>query len=218
MVEPSAETARSRVQWPPPSGKPTIFSGGPELTMSPDLYGIAIHLAGRRDIDEFRLGTGRIEGYAVGPVETCGEHADIGGASPRRRRACTSTRPAPLSARNTSPLGAVRMTRGSLRFLVMTSTAKPNGALGSTPCGRADLAAAALDDGGVALGGGKSAGVMRNRRPGVSMRQSANAAGPVKVRTKSPRARPTAAYRRRRRQTRDQPPTHTTLRVDVPLP
>ena len=45
----------------------------------------------------------------------------------------TRMRPAPVSATNTSPFGATRMTRGSASPCAKSSTAKPGGAFGACP-------------------------------------------------------------------------------------
>jgi hypothetical protein len=83
----------------------------------------------------------------------------------------TVTRPATLSATKTSPFGATRTTRGSLRPEANKLTAKPSSAFGQAPSGRAtthDGLAAERD----APGAGRSASVSLRRTPGASLRQS----------------------------------------------
>ncbi len=79
-----------------------------------------------------------------------------------------------------SPFGATRMTRGLLRPLAKRSTVKPGGAFGmSTPVRAARCDLYAVDF--VAKGAGRSAGVIRRRTPGASVRQSPNASAPVRT-------------------------------------
>src|ERR1700722_17911597 len=79
-----------------------------------------------------------------------------------------------------SPFGAVRMTRGVLSPVANCSTVKPGGAFGTSASVQAswcDMFAVER----VAYGAGKSAGVIRRRTPGASVRQSPNAAAPVRT-------------------------------------
>ena len=83
----------------------------------------------------------------------------------------TSTRPAPLSARKMSPLGATRRVRGCLNPPANTCTAKPSGTFGSAPCGAFTTFTVRPTDfsASVPVGGaGKSEGLMWRRTPGAS--------------------------------------------------
>src|ERR1700712_485552 len=59
------------------------------------------------------------------------------GRAPDAAAGQTKIRPPPVSARKTSPFGAVRSVRGALSPLAHWVTAKPGGAFGSVPAGRA---------------------------------------------------------------------------------
>ena len=91
----------------------------------------------------------------------------------------TLMRPDRLSATNTSPFGATRIARGPARPLAKIWTAKPGGALRWAPSGRrmtrTTLSADALE-----LGGGMSPARMCLHTPGASVRQSPNAALPLR--------------------------------------
>ena len=96
----------------------------------------ARHRAGARDIDPTRVGAGREKCDSKTPCRRSAKTSDCAGAEfiPSARK--TRTRAEPLSATKTSPLGAVRITRGVLSPLAKRSTTKPGGALGSVAGGR----------------------------------------------------------------------------------
>src|SRR6185295_12069673 len=100
------------------------------------------------------------------------------GPASRSAPRTTLTRPAADSTTNTSPLGAVRIMRGSLTLVVSRSTTKPSGTRGSAPGGRRTILASLSAD-GVAYGAGRSSGVSLRRTPGPSVVQSPIAARPV---------------------------------------
>src|SRR4051812_30276445 len=102
------------------------------------------------------------------------------GPASRSAPRTTLTRPAADSTTNTSPLGAVRIMRGSLTLVVSRSTTKPSGTRGSAPAGRRTIAAPLSAD-GVAYGAGRSSGVSLRRTPGASVVQSPIAARPVRT-------------------------------------
>jgi len=81
------------------------------------------------------------------------------------------TRPAPLSARKTSPFGAVRSTRGMSRPEASNSTRNPAGTRGSADPERATTDGLSEAD-RVARGGGRSSGEIRRAIPGASVLQS----------------------------------------------
>src|SRR6185437_12580204 len=89
--------------------------------------------------------------------------------------------PARLSATKTSPSGATRMTRGTSRRSANSDTVNPGGTASAAPAGcrttRGVSRAVA-----VANGAGRSASVILRRTPGASVRQSPNAAAPVRTR------------------------------------
>src|ERR1700680_830668 len=82
-------------------------------------------------------------------------------------------RPAVLSARKMSPLGAVRNKRGLSRPVAYCSTLKPAGAMGHTFAGRATTSGPFSAD-FVAYGSGRSFTVIFRVVPGFSYRKSAN--------------------------------------------
>src|SRR5256885_12299160 len=86
--------------------------------------------------------------------------------------------PAILSARNTSPLGALRISRGSCRPDAYTSTLKPGGTCGHAFAGRGTIFGT-LPDEGVASGRGRSFAVIFRVLPGLSYRKSVNGGGGV---------------------------------------
>ena len=101
-----------------------------------------------------------------------------GALSPPGRN--TRIRPAPLSATKRSPLGAVRTTRGLESPAAKRSTAKPGSAFGTT-AGVRGARRGGLPTEAVAKGEGRSAGVIRRRTPGASVRQSPKAAWPIRT-------------------------------------
>src|SRR5689334_1490355 len=100
------------------------------------------------------------------------------GPASRSAPRTTLTRPAPDSTTNTSPLGAVRIMRGSLTLVVSRSTTNPAGTRGRAPDGRRTIVAPLSAD-GVAYGAGRSSGVSLRRTPGASVVHSPIAARPV---------------------------------------
>src|SRR5271166_2821521 len=86
--------------------------------------------------------------------------------------------PAPLSARNTSPFGAVLISRGMSSPRATRLTLKPGSTCSGAGCGIATTdGPRAADD--VANGAGRSEGVIRCTTPGASCRQSPNTTGPL---------------------------------------
>src|SRR3974390_1529810 len=88
---------------------------------------------------------------------------------PRKTRIC----PAPVSARNRSPFGAVRIRRVSFNPLANCSTLNPSGALGQAFAGRATRFGPLSAD-SVAKGFGRSCTMILCVRPGSSARKSTN--------------------------------------------
>src|SRR6266550_9407079 len=84
--------------------------------------------------------------------------------------------PALLSATNMSPLGALRISRGSSRPDAYSSTLKPGGTCGQAFAGR-DTTLGPLPAEGVMNGGGRSFTVIFRVFPGFSYRKSVNGGG-----------------------------------------
>src|SRR6266550_1409714 len=84
--------------------------------------------------------------------------------------------PAILSARKMSPLGALRISRGSCRPEAYSSTLKPGGTCGHAFAGRGTILGA-LPDEGVASGGGRSFTLIFRVLPGFSYRKSVKGGG-----------------------------------------
>src|ERR1019366_8450766 len=81
--------------------------------------------------------------------------------------------PAWLSAKKTSPLGAVEILRGSSRPVANNSTLNPAGACGQASCGRSTTRGQ-LSAELVAYGAGRSLAVILCIAPGFSERKSVN--------------------------------------------
>src|SRR5437773_9433738 len=88
----------------------------------------------------------------------------------------TRIRPACVSARKMSPLGAIRSNRGLFSPDAKRFTWNPAGAIGHTSAGR-DTSSAPLTDDFVTNGCGKSLTVIFRIVPGFSNRKSVNGAG-----------------------------------------
>src|SRR5215831_17794549 len=80
-------------------------------------------------------------------------------------------RPAEDSAMKTSPLGAIRMTRGSCRAEITRLARKPGGTFGAAEAGFGTIREK-LNAERVACGAGKSSTAILRRTSGASMRQS----------------------------------------------
>src|SRR5208282_608353 len=78
-----------------------------------------------------------------------------------------------LSARKTSPLGAVRISLGLSSPVAYCCTLNPAGAFGQAPCGRGTTCGA-LPAESVAYGAGRSCAVILRIFPGSSKRKSVN--------------------------------------------
>jgi hypothetical protein len=87
-------------------------------------------------------------------------------------------RPALVSATKTSPFGATRIWRGPLNPSANSSALKPAGTRGAADGGRGTTREL-FEAEAVAPGLGKSAGRISLTTPGLSERQSPNAASPV---------------------------------------
>src|SRR6202047_1831953 len=88
-------------------------------------------------------------------------------------------RPALVSATKMSPLGAPRIWPGALGPPANNSTLNPAGTCGTAAEGRGTTRDTLADD-GVAPGCGRSSGLIRRLTPGLSPRQSPNAAVPTR--------------------------------------
>src|SRR6476620_3523013 len=87
-------------------------------------------------------------------------------------------RPDRVSAMKTSPFGATRICRGPLKPSANSSILKPAGTCRTADAGRPTTRELLAAD-GVAPGFGKSSGLINLQVPGLSERQSPNAALPV---------------------------------------
>ena len=99
-----------------------------------------------------------------------------GAPAPRRMR----MRPPLLSARNTSPFGAVRIARGPSSPLAISVATNPGGTAGPAPSGRSTTEAPRLAD-ALAYGAGMVAASYRWRVPGASA--AAHTASAARART-----------------------------------
>src|SRR5580698_8395870 len=90
----------------------------------------------------------------------------------------TRIRPERVSATKISPFGAVLISRGPLNPSARSSILNPAGTCGIAEAGRGTTCETLADE-AVAPGFGKSEGRIRRTRPGLSARQSPNAAVPV---------------------------------------
>src|SRR5258708_24599451 len=86
--------------------------------------------------------------------------------------------PALVSATKISPLGATRIWRGPFSPSANNSTLNPAGTCGKAAAGRGTIRETLADE-GVAPGRGRSSAFIRRLTPGLSARQSPNAAVPV---------------------------------------
>ena len=100
-----------------------------------------------------------------GPNRADANTEDCGAASPFGRN--TTMRAAPLSATNTSPFGATRMSRGPVQPDANKLTAKPAGTVGLCASVRRTFVTKFLAD-PPGLGGGRSCGRISRRVPGLS--------------------------------------------------
>lgn len=142
-------------------------------------------LVSRRDIGVLRVARGW-KTMPYGRSRFSAKTSGLDNPPPAASAAKTRTRPLPLSATKMSPLGAVRITRGCLRPVENTCTAKPFGTSGSLPCGAGTTFASRLKSGSsgslsTCVGRGRSVGLMCRLTPGASLSQVPKAAAPVRT-------------------------------------
>src|SRR6185312_17180093 len=92
----------------------------------------------------------------------------------------TRTRPARVSTTKMSPLGATRMTRGSVNPVAKRFTLNPEGACGTTPSGLETIRDFVVTD-FVANGFGRLSTITFRNKPGFTVVDETNADWPVRM-------------------------------------